>query len=125
MHEDGLDGDADPHFQWLLEGEQGKPLKADRISTRLAARLAVDQRCAISVEKYHRQFVRLGLRQGKLGRGHIDAGDEPRDLPRRGRQRCLVEVVQIEIRETVVTLITAEVLEMKITSCPTHWALRQ
>src|ERR1700687_5471741 len=94
------------------------PHHTGRRSTLDPARLSVAERRPVRVQKRLHEFGCVSARQVELRGSDAYARHETRHFPGRGGKSSLVEVVQVKVRETIVPLKAAEILQVKISARP-------
>ena len=97
---------------------------ASRSFTLDPTRLAAEQFQPPGLNKIVGKFFRVFATQFKTSSCDVDTGRQAHDIPRHGRQRALVVVVDVEIGQAIVAKIGAEIFKMQIAANPSRRTAR-
>ena len=75
----------------------------------------------VGTEKVVRECLCLALLETQTLRSDEDAREEAGKIVGHRRQGCLIEIVEVEVGETIVSLVTPEVLQVEIAGDPGQW----
>jgi hypothetical protein len=80
--------------------------------------LATDQRLSVCADQPTNRRARGVLVQAQRVEADMQAGTQAYQLPGNGCQRGLVEIIDIEVDETVVALVAAEIFQVQVAAAP-------